>query len=86
MKSVIIVPLLVMMGFNGMAIGDPQRCECGEFATGIIVFWVNGQCCSGSVLGANVYFYEQEVSGVWSMIGSEIMGNQQAQGACCDLP
>ena len=86
MKSLFISTMLVLLGPAGFAIGDPQRCECGQFATGIIVYWVNGGCCWGTVLGANLYSYEQEVSGVGSMIGSDIMNNGQAQGECCDLP
>lgn len=83
MKALIIIFFLVLLGPASFAIGDPQRCECGQFSTGIIVFWVNGHCCNGAVIGANVYFYEEESPGVWSMTGSEIMPNLEAQGQCC---
>lgn len=66
---------------------EPKLCECGEHATGITGYAVQGpDCCSSVVAGtqAVVRYYVQNSGHTWEFDHSEIISSSVAQANCCE--
>lgn len=65
-----------------------KNCECGEHATGITAYSVNGDdCCTSAVAGQHGTFstYVQQPNGVWELLDQTIISSTKAQNDCCEV-
>ncbi|MFQ5446296.1 MAG: hypothetical protein ACE5FF_05125 [Saprospiraceae bacterium] len=65
-----------------------KNCECGEHATGITAYSVNGaDCCNSTVAGQFGTFstYVQQPNGVWELLEQTSISSTKAQNDCCGV-
>ncbi|MCC7506413.1 MAG: hypothetical protein IT259_13990 [Saprospiraceae bacterium] len=85
-KKLLSVVLLLILLFSAFSTYAEKQCECGDHATGITAYSVNGDDCCRSTPGANgfEYTYEQQLNGVWELTGTTLISGATAQGNCCN--
>lgn len=74
-----LVPTQIMFAYS--------YCECGEHATGITSYTVDGDdCCTSPVADQSVGFFREyeNQGGVWKLVNTTELVATQAQQNCCN--
>ncbi len=80
----LIIPFCLMPLYQALG-ADPKHCECGEHATGITTYSVDGtDCCHDAPLSVGFYYtYTNEGGDVWSVNTTTTITGTAAQSTCC---
>ena len=86
MKLKLVVLFLALVPAQIM-LAEFSDCECGEHATGITAYTVEGEdCCTSPVAAESVgWFHEYEnQGGVWKRVNTTELVATEAQQTCCN--
>lgn len=83
-KKILLV-FLVAIAASTILDAAAEKCECGDFASDITVYYISGSDCCQSIPSeqAVLQHYTETTPGTWIHTGNTTISGTSAQNRCC---
>lgn len=79
-----LVSLVLVISVPANLLSETTKCECGEHATGITTYNVDGpSCCLSSTVGVGFFYTYRYDDGAWQVATTTQLTGTTAQTNCC---